>query len=132
MLVEHFLHVSAKQVNTPVPKITDEGMLMLTAYNWPGNIRELQNIIERSVILTNGSALTVAVHELIGKPITATSHARSSESSAHAAERERILRALREANGVVAGPNGAAARLGLKRTTLQSRMRKYQISRQYR
>jgi formate hydrogenlyase transcriptional activator len=103
----------------------------LRNYNWPGNIRELQNVLERSVILTHGSGLQVAMPELIRNatmaPLTGTSSARSDNT-----ERDRILKALEEARGQIGGPDGAAARLGLKRTTLQSRMRKYNISRQYR
>ena len=97
----------------------------------PGNIRELQNVLERSVILTNGSVLQVAMPELIGNPRPVASHERSPAGS-HNAERARILKAIEDAKGQIGGPEGAAARLGLKRTTLQSRMRKYNISRQFR
>jgi formate hydrogenlyase transcriptional activator len=103
----------------------------LTSYDWPGNIRELQNVLERSVILTNGSALQVPMHELIGKAAPATWHG-PSPAGPDNSERDLILKALEEAKGMVGGPDGAAARLGLKRTTLQSRMRKHNISRQFR
>jgi formate hydrogenlyase transcriptional activator len=102
----------------------------LTNYHWPGNIRELQNVLERSVILTGGAVLQVPMHELIGKPGSVTLPGRSTAESNHG-ERERILNALEQAKGKVGGPDGAAARLGLRRTTLQSRMRKYNISRQF-
>jgi len=82
------------------------------------------------VILTNGSGLQVAMPELIGNTVTVPLNGRSPGKS-HNTERDRILKALEEAKGQVGGPNGAAARLGLKRTTLQSRMRKYNISRQF-
>ena len=102
----------------------------LTNYDWPGNIRELQNVIERSVILTNGPELHVAMPEFTGKSAPVPLHGRVPRG-AEAAERARILQALKEAKGLVGGPDGAAARLGLKRTTLQSRMRKYNIGRLY-
>ncbi len=81
--------------------------------------------------MTHGSVLAVALPELIGKASAAGLHGRAPDLS-QPAERDSILRALKEAKGLVGGPNGAAARLGLKRTTLQSRMRKYNILRQYR
>jgi len=103
----------------------------LMNYDWPGNIRELQNVIERSVILSNGTELRVAMPEIIdGSGAVAPRSHRSSDAS-DAAERARILQALKDARGRVGGPNGAAARLGLKRTTLQSRMQKYKIGRLY-
>jgi formate hydrogenlyase transcriptional activator len=103
----------------------------LTDYDWPGNIRELQNLLERSVILTNGGALQVPMHDLMGKAAPVIWHGGSSAEPQNA-ERARILKALEEAKGQVGGPDGAAARLGLKRTTLQSRIRKLNISRQFR
>jgi formate hydrogenlyase transcriptional activator len=102
----------------------------LTNYDWPGNIRELQNVIERSVILTNGPELRVAMPEFNSKSPAAAPHHQTSNLSG-AGERARILEALKEANGQVGGPDGAAARLAMKRTTLQSRMRKYNIARQF-
>ena len=97
-------------------------------YEWPGNIRELQNVIERSVILSPGRVLQIALPEVTKPPVSFAKTARAEE----AAERARILHALREAGGKVAGADGAAARLGLRRTTLQSRMKKLNIERQYR
>jgi formate hydrogenlyase transcriptional activator len=102
-----------------------------TRYNWPGNIRELQNLIERSVILTSGSTLHVSMPEFMEKSAPVSLHGRNSRTS-QPTERERIIKALEEEKGQVGGPDGAAARLGLKRTTLQSRIRKYNIARQYR
>ena len=104
-------------------------MEALTRYDWPGNVRELQNVLERSVILSEGPALEVFLPELSDHP--APSPRAPLVAQDRSGERERILRALKEADGVVAGPTGAAARLGLKRTTLQSRMRKLDISRHY-
>jgi formate hydrogenlyase transcriptional activator len=100
-------------------------MEALTRYHWPGNVRELENLIERAVILSRGPALHVALPEerLSGDAPAA------SPVTLEAAEREHILSALSETNWVIAGPVGAAARLGMKRTTLQSRMAKLGISR---
>jgi len=97
-------------------------MKKLSKWHWPGNIRELENFIERSVILTQGSALQVPIGEL-------SSHARTNpvETSTHSAERNRIMEVLKQTAGRVAGPKGAATRLGIKRTTLISRMKKLGI-----
>src|SRR4029450_9980055 len=103
----------------------------LVRYDWPGNIRELQNVLERSVILTSGSTLDVSIPEVTANAAPRTIHSRTLNAS-QVTEREQIIKALEEANGQVGGPNGAAARLGLKRTTLQSRMRKYKIAREFR
>jgi transcriptional regulator with GAF, ATPase, and Fis domain len=96
-------------------------------YDWPGNIRELQNVIERSVVLSRGSVLELAMPEISAGQIAAGPRA----DLGSVAERERILQALKDANGVVAGPTGAARQLGLKRTTLQARMKKLGITRDY-
>lgn len=98
----------------------------LTSYDWPGNIRELQNLIERAVILTSGTVLDVPVMALTrGGAAAATPHLETLEES----ERRHILAALERSKWVVSGINGAAARLGMKRSTLQFRMRKLGISR---
>jgi formate hydrogenlyase transcriptional activator len=131
LLTRYFVQKQAQRMRRKIETIPSSALDALSRYDWPGNIRELQNVIERSVILTNGSVLTVAMPELMNRHALAASHGRASES-AQTAERESILHALRETNGRVGGPAGAAARLGLKRTTLQSRMRKYNIARQYR
>ena len=120
LLTRYFVH---KRIPTQV-------LAELTGYDWPGNIRELQNVIERSVILSNGPELRVAMPELRDAPSPLPLYGRTSGIS-EASERARILEALKEANGQVGGRSGAAARLGLKRTTLQSRMRKYNIARLY-
>jgi formate hydrogenlyase transcriptional activator len=97
-------------------------------YDWPGNIRELQNVIERSVVLSTGAELRVTLPELDSVSASVALHVRASNVTG-LCERARILQVLKEANGQVGGTNGAAARLGVKRTTLQSRMRKYNIAR---
>jgi formate hydrogenlyase transcriptional activator len=132
LLTRYFVQKHAHRMGRNIDTIPTPVLTALTNYDWPGNIRELQNVLERSVILTNGSVLQVAMMpELIGKPAPPASRGISPAEFENAG-RESILRALEEAKGQVGGPNGAAARLGLKRTTLQSRMRKYNISPQFR
>ena len=131
LLTRYFVQKHAQRMGRNIDTIPTSVLDALTNYDWPGNIRELQNVLERSVILTNGSVLQVPMTELIGKTVPTTLNGTSSAES-HDAERARILKALEEARGQVGGPDGAAARLGLKRTTLQSRMRKFNISRQFR
>jgi formate hydrogenlyase transcriptional activator len=128
-LVHHFLRKFAstlKRSVTIVPAATMEALV--TAF-WPGNIRELENVIERAVILSSGPELKVPSADL--RPASPRSAAGSSAATGQMrnAERELILRALRKTRGVIGGPDGAAADLGLKRTTLQSKMRKLGITR---
>jgi len=129
-LTRYFVQKHAERMGRHIERIPTQALEALTYYDWPGNIRELQNVIERSVILSNGPELRVAMTELSGKPAPLGLHLLGSGVS-ETAERARILEALKEAKGMVGGPNGAAARLGLKRTTLQSRMRKYNVARRY-
>ena len=130
LLTRYFIQKHAQRMGRNFDTIPSSVFEVLTNYDWPGNIRELQNVVERSVILTKGSALQVAMPEPVNKAAPATRSGRPSDL--RNAEREAILKALEEAKGIVGGPDGAAARLGLRRTTLQSRMRKYSISRQFR
>jgi len=129
LLTRYFIQKHAQRMGRNIDTIPSSVFEVLTNYDWPGNIRELQNVVERSVILTKGSALQVAMPEPVNKAAPARSETPFDPRNA---ERETILKALEEAKGIVGGPNGAAARLGLRRTTLQSRMRKYNISRQFR
>jgi formate hydrogenlyase transcriptional activator len=125
-LVRYFAQKYARRMNKRIETIPAETMDALVRYHWPGNIRELENLIERAAIVSPGPALDVPLTEL-------KSHAEAAPSDITtlvAAEREHILRALRATNWVLGGPKGAAARLGMKRTTLQSRMHKLGISRQ--
>ena len=131
LLTRYFVQKHAQRMGRNIETIPTSALDALTRYDWPGNIRELQNVLERSVILTNGSTLHVAMPEFMETAAPGSSRSRNSEAS-QASERERIIKALEEAKGQVGGPNGAAARLGLKRTTLQNRMQKYKIARQYR
>src|SRR5271166_4400999 len=126
LLTRYFVQKHSQRMGRNIETIPSSALDALTRYDWPGNIRELQNVLERSVILTKGSTLHVAMPEFME-----TARGRNPEAS-QATERERIIKALEEAKGQVGGPNGAAARLGLKRTTLQNRMQKYKIARQYR
>jgi formate hydrogenlyase transcriptional activator len=128
LLIRYFTQKHAKRMNRPIESIPSTAIEALTNYEWPGNIRELQNVIERSVILSPGRVLQIALPETAKSSFPSLRTPRFEES----AERERILGALRESDGKVSGPNGAAARLGLRRTTLQSRMKKLHIEHQYR
>jgi formate hydrogenlyase transcriptional activator len=124
-LVEHFVEIYARRMSKQIDHISTETMLELTSYTWPGNIRELQNFIERSVILTSGNVLE--------SPLASLKNAIEVESlgptTMEDAEREHIRKILEQTRWVVAGPNGAAARLGIKRSTLYFRMQKLGISR---
>jgi formate hydrogenlyase transcriptional activator len=105
-----------------IDSIPTESMKKLSSWHWPGNIRELENFIERSVILTHGSALQVPVGELGNN-----GNAAPVGNTREAGEREDIVRILKETKGRVAGADGAAVRMGVKRTTLISRMKKLGI-----
>jgi len=124
LLVRYFVQKIAKRMNKQIDTIASATMDALQRWPWPGNIRELENFIERSVILTEGSLLEAPIDEL--NPLDSS----VSDGTLLSLERDHILRALRASGGVIAGANGAALRLGLKRTTLQSRMQKMKISRQ--
>jgi len=129
LLIRYFTQRYSQRMNRHIESIPSVAIEALTAYHWPGNIRELQNLVERSVILTEGPVLRLVMPEF--RTIHGGAPARGPEWSS-AQEREQILRALKEAKGVVGGPGGATARLGLRRTTLQSRMNKLKIGREYR
>jgi len=124
-LVRYFAQKYARRMDKRVETIPSETMDALVRYPWPGNIRELENLIERAVILSPGPGLHVPPAELKPEAEAAASEIRTLET----AEREHILRALQATNWVLGGPKGAATRLGIKRTTLQSRMQKLGISR---
>jgi formate hydrogenlyase transcriptional activator len=124
-LVAHFVDIYARRMSKQIDHISPETMSELISYAWPGNIRELQNFIERSVILTSGNVLE--------SPLASLRNAAEAESlgptTMEDAEREHIRKILEQTRWVVAGPNGAAARLGIKRSTLYFRMQKLGISR---
>jgi formate hydrogenlyase transcriptional activator len=137
LLVRHFTQQFSRRMNKMIETIPSEAMDALCRYHWPGNIRELQNVIERTVILSSGPVLPVDVTDL--KFPKADSIAEKSASlhwgdgTLHnvleETERQQILKALKQSNWIVAGPHGAATRLGMKRSTLQQRIHKLRIVR---
>jgi DNA-binding NtrC family response regulator len=131
VLARYFVQKHARRMGRQIESIPAHALEALTNYNWPGNIRELQNVIERSVVLSSGPELRVAMMPEFGRQPALLGPERRISNAEDAGERARILQALKEARGQVGGPNGAAARLGVKRTTLQSRMRKLTIARLY-
>jgi formate hydrogenlyase transcriptional activator len=124
LLVRYFVQKFSRRMNKQIETIPTETMNALTHWEWPGNVRELENFIERSVILSENATLNVPLSEL--RP---TLQSDRQDTTLESLEREHILRVLRETGGVISGMRGAAARLGMKRTTLQSRMQKMGISR---
>jgi formate hydrogenlyase transcriptional activator len=125
LLVRHFVQKISKRLDKKIETIPSGAMDALTRWHWPGNVRELENFIERSVILSSGSVLRAPLSELPPGP----EEVMPIDATLESAERKHILRVLRECGGLISGPRGAAAKLGLKRTTLQSKMRKLRISR---
>jgi formate hydrogenlyase transcriptional activator len=127
-LALHFVTQCARRLGRPVPSVSPAVMDVLARWTWPGNIRELQNVIERGVIQSTGSDFVLPLQDVQPK---APARPLGSKQAAtlQEAEREAIVRALRESGGVIAGPAGAAARLGLQRTTLQGKMRRLGIRR---
>jgi transcriptional regulator with GAF, ATPase, and Fis domain len=124
-LVSHFVKKYSRQMAKSIDEIPDRVMEILRSYHWPGNIRELQNFVQRSVIMTTGNVLSPRLAELT---LLMQETASAPTQTLSDAERAHIVRILRETNWVVGGRDGAAARLGLPRTTLISRMQKLGIS----
>jgi formate hydrogenlyase transcriptional activator len=138
LLVRHFTQQFSRRMKKVIETIPSAAMNALCRYQWPGNIRELQNVIERAVIISPGPALSVDVSDLkFPKASHAVEETTSLKSPTNGglhdvleqSERQQILKALDQCNWVVAGMNGAAARLGMKRSTLQQRIRKLGIAR---
>jgi len=130
ILVRHFVDRHSRRMGKTIETIPPEAMEALSEWKWPGNIRELENFLERAVILSKGPALHVPLAELETMEDEEEEDAAvSANPTLLAAERDHILRALREAKGMIGGPNGAAERLGLKRTTLNSKIKKLGIER---
>jgi formate hydrogenlyase transcriptional activator len=137
LLVRHFTQQFSRRMKKIMETIPSATMDALCRYHWPGNIRELQNVIERAVIISAGPALSIDVSDLkfpkAGPPVEKPASPKPANGALHSlleeTERQQILKALKESNWVVAGPNGAAAHLGMKRSTLQLRMHKLAISR---
>ncbi len=131
LLIRYFVRKFAARMGCDIETIPKETMKTLAAWPWPGNIRELENLMERSVIVSDGSALHVPLSEMRIESRPPHSPTGSGpDQSLDSAEREHILRVLRETGGMLSGPDGAARRLGLKRTTLQSKMKRLKITRQ--
>jgi formate hydrogenlyase transcriptional activator len=133
LLVRHFVQQFSRRLGRQIDTIPSETMEALVRYQWPGNIRELQNVLERAVIISTGAVLRVPIEDLrssLAKRVEASAGTpgRDMRSVLDETERQQILAALEQAKWVVAGPNGAAARLGMKRSTLQSRMQKLVIT----
>jgi formate hydrogenlyase transcriptional activator len=126
LLVHYFVAKYGRQMRKRIDEIPVELMEAFSRWEWPGNVRELANFIERAVILTRGPLLEAPVDEL---QQSAPESSPLEHLTLEAAEKQHILRALRECHGVIGGPKGAAARLGLNRSTLNSRMRKFGIKR---
>jgi formate hydrogenlyase transcriptional activator len=124
ILVRHYVDKYARRMNRSIETIPSHAMEIFANYSWPGNVRELQNFIERAVILSPGSVLRPPLAELKQGSLPSPN---PKLSSAEEVERERVLQAIRASNWVIGGPNGAAARLGMKRTTLAYRIRKLNI-----
>ena len=129
LLVRYFAQKYARRMKKPIDAIPTKAMTALTEYHWPGNVRELENFIERGVILSRGAELQIPLAELKQRTKVAPLAHSDGFATLENAEREHIVRALSETNWVIGGPTGAAARLGIKRTTLQSRMLKLGITR---
>ena len=137
LLVRHFTQQFSRRMNRVIETIPSAAMDALSRYHWPGNIRELQNVIERAVIISSGPVLSIDVTDLkfpkAGLPAEKPASSKSTNGALHnvleETERQQILNALKECNWVVAGPNGAAAHLAMKRSTLQLRMQKLGIAR---
>jgi formate hydrogenlyase transcriptional activator len=126
LLIRYFVQKLSRRMDKNIETIPNATMAALSRWKWPGNVRELENFLERSVILTEGSVLRMPLGELEPE----LNPALTGDDSLETAEREHILRVLRECGGVLAGPRGAALKLGLKRTTLQSKMRRLHIERE--
>jgi formate hydrogenlyase transcriptional activator len=124
-LVRYFAQKFARRMKKTIDSISAEGLAALAQYDWPGNVRELENVIERATILSQGGELQLSLDKLAPK----SNPDSPAVGTLEAAERAHIMRALQAANWIIGGPQGAAAKLGMKRTTLQSRMQKLSIVR---
>jgi formate hydrogenlyase transcriptional activator len=125
LLVRYFVQRFSRQMNRTIDTVPPETMEALVRYCWPGNIRELENVVERAVILSPGPILRVALQDLSSRVLPGNDTGRTLEE----VERAQILATLKQTKWVISGPNGAAIRLGLNRSTLQFRMKKLGIAR---
>ncbi|MGB9253249.1 MAG: helix-turn-helix domain-containing protein, partial [Candidatus Korobacteraceae bacterium] len=129
LLARYFTSKYARRLNRELQRIPAETLDAMTRYSWPGNVRELQNFIERAVILSRDGELHAPVSELVFSPPSTKSAEQDESRTLRELERVHILEALEKSHWVVGGPMGAAARLGMKRTSLIYRMVKLRISR---
>jgi PAS domain S-box-containing protein len=129
LLLRHFTRHHAQLCNKPITRIAPETVAALCRYSWPGNVRELENVVERSVILSQGPVLEVELAQLKAPVVTSPPTTKSTPTTLETFQREHILSALDDTHWVLGGPQGAAARLGVKRTSLQYKMRKLGIIR---
>lgn len=139
LLAKHFTQKMARHMNRSIDAIPTEALRQLMSWDWPGNVRELENVIERAVLLTRGNSLNLHLNVRQSRLLPTLNEDSALRSSMaqllhptmpenDEEERQRIVQVLRETNGIVAGPRGAATRLGMKRTTLLSRMQRLGIS----
>jgi transcriptional regulator with GAF, ATPase, and Fis domain len=127
MLVEYFVERYAEKAGKQISKIDKNTLKQCQSYHWPGNIRELQNIVERSVILCNGDTFSIDAAWLSSKSVARQKVSAPLTKTLQGYERELIEAALAESNGKVAGPNGAAAKLGIPRSTLDLKIKQLNI-----
>ena len=127
LLVRHFVQHFARRMNRNIETIPSETMEALSRYSWPGNIRELENLLERAVILSPGPVLQVPLGDFERR--TTPGQANGKHQTLEDAERAHILATLKETRWVLSGPNGASTRLGMNRSTLQFRLKKLGIVR---
>jgi PAS domain S-box-containing protein len=129
LLVQHFAELFSRRMNKAIRTIPSETLSAMVQYEWPGNVRELQNVVERAVILSNGGVLRIAAGDIERRTRPATKTAPAEKrSAASLPDRDQVNAALRATGGRVGGPSGAAARLGLKRTTLIAHMKRLGIN----
>ena len=131
LLVSHFVETFSRRMNKRISNIPKETLDAFTSYSWPGNVRELQNLVERAVIRSDDGVLPNPLPALLANPLPASNKNRATPSQGKFVDSQRalILETLRTADWVIGGPNGAAAHLGLKRTTLVAKMKRLGISR---
>ena len=129
VLVSHFVQKHTRRMNKRIDTIPATAMKAMSEYHWPGNVRELENFIERAVILSRGSELQLALAELAQPKNSSSTFSESNSTTLREAEREHILRTLKDTKWIIGGPSGAAAKLGMKRTTLGSLVKRLGITR---
>ena len=130
-LVSYFVETYARRMGKQISSIPKETLDAFTSYSWPGNVRELQNLVERAVIRSDDGVLPNPLPALLSNPLPASNKNRATPTQGKFVDSQRalILETLRTAGWVIGGPNGAAAHLGLKRTTLVAKMKRLGISR---